>query len=261
MRTGLLVSCFLHLCIAGLFLGNLPLFRRPLPEPVRTVSVELVSATESVMNAPLPSPSPDVEDTQREPSVSPSPVSVPEKAPALFRPARNDMAAAEEVVTDVEEAVEESPPALDFDALDTLIDRVREEEKVRGRQARDLSPPPDRQLRSAGSLDMDDRARMQEAVARCWNAGAIAGAPRPEGLVVIVDFELDRTGELLSAPVVVNAVQIALSGNAFWKVAGQLAVRAVAACAPYDFLPDSRYDMWREFRITFDPREMTGSGR
>ena len=73
-----------------------------------------------------------------------------------------------------------------------------------------------------------------------------------------IDFELDRNGELVADPRVANAMQITMSGNRFWKVAEQMALRAVVSCAPYDFLPQDRYETWREFRVNFDPSEMVG---
>src|SRR3990167_11375742 len=74
-----------------------------------------------------------------------------------------------------------------------------------------------------------------------WNASAIIGAPQPEKLVVEIDIDLNRDGSLAGAPRVVNALEINLSGNRFWKVAEQNAIRAVQACAPYDFFDPSRY--------------------
>ena len=99
---------------------------------------------------------------------------------------------------------------------------------------------------------------MRAAVERCWNAAAIIGAPEPENLVVTLEFELNRDGSLTSAPRVVNALQINLSGNRFWKVAEREAISAVVKCAPYDFLPQDRYDTWKEFKLNFDPSQMVG---
>ena len=99
---------------------------------------------------------------------------------------------------------------------------------------------------------------MRAAIARCWNASTIIGAPEPEKLLVVIDFELNRDGTLASQPRVVNELQINLSGNQFWRVARREAASAVVKCAPYDFLPQERYETWKEFRFNFDPSLMVG---
>jgi len=99
---------------------------------------------------------------------------------------------------------------------------------------------------------------MRAAVKRCWQAGAIIGAPEPEKLVVLVEFELNRDGSLVGQPRVANATQINLSGNRFWKVAEQNAVRAVVGCQPYSFLPQDQYETWKELELNFDPSQMAG---
>ena len=35
------------------------------------------------------------------------------------------------------------------------------------------------------------------------------------------------------------------------------AVRAVLSCAPYEF-PSEKYELWKEIKFTFDPRNMLG---
>jgi hypothetical protein len=93
---------------------------------------------------------------------------------------------------------------------------------------------------------------------RCWNSGTIIGAPEPEKLVVVIEFELNRDGSLASQPRVANALQISMSPNRFWKIAEREALSAVIKCAPYDFLPVERYESWKEFRFNFNPADMVG---
>ena len=107
-------------------------------------------------------------------------------------------------------------------------------------------------------LTASDKAKMRAAVQECWSSGIIIGAPEPEKLLVTLDIDLNRDGTLSGAPRVVNSLQISLSGNRFWKVAEREAVAAVNKCAPYDFLPQERYETWKEFRFNFNPAEMVG---
>ncbi|MBI1393168.1 MAG: hypothetical protein GC152_10560 [Alphaproteobacteria bacterium] len=107
-------------------------------------------------------------------------------------------------------------------------------------------------------LAASDITKIRAAVSRCWNASAIVGAPEPEKLQVRLEVRLNRDGSLLENPKVLNATQINLSGNRFWKVAEQNAVRAVVQCQPYDFLKADRYDAWKEIEFVFDPSQMAG---
>jgi hypothetical protein len=99
---------------------------------------------------------------------------------------------------------------------------------------------------------------MRAAVGRCWQTQALIGAPEPEKLLVQLEVELNRDGTLRGQPRVANGLQISLSGNQFWKVAEQVAIRAVVSCQPYDFLAADRYDSWKDMQLNFDPREMAG---
>ncbi|MEM9263008.1 MAG: hypothetical protein AAGA22_05465, partial [Pseudomonadota bacterium] len=108
------------------------------------------------------------------------------------------------------------------------------------------------------TLSASDITKLRSAVSRCWNASAIVGAPQPEKLKVRLEVRLNRDGTLVRSPKVLNATQINLSGNRFWKVAEQNAIRAVSQCQPYDFLKQDRYDDWKEIEFVFDPTQMAG---
>ena len=45
--------------------------------------------------------------------------------------------------------------------------------------------------------------------------------------------------------------------NGSREVAINAAVRAVLSCAPYEF-PIEKYELWKEIKFTFDPRNMLG---
>ncbi|MGF1544552.1 MAG: hypothetical protein ACFB00_08655, partial [Parvularculaceae bacterium] len=151
------------------------------------------------------------------------------------------------------------PPSndLDLDRLSALVDKAKEDERRAGPQA--SQEGPERPAVGEGDrLSASDVAKMQAKVAGCWNASAVVGAPRPEDLVVVVQFELNRDGTLQGSPRVANALEINLSGNRFWKAAERTAVNAVLSCQPYDFLDPGRYDDWQEIELNFDPSVMAG---
>ena len=142
-----------------------------------------------------------------------------------------------------------------------MIDKEREEEQSSRQAPSQVTEQADRARDAIGAgdrLTASDKAKMRAAVERCWNAGAIIGAPEPEKLRVEILIELNRDGTLATSPKVANAFEINVSGNRFWKVAEQQALRAVVGCAPYDIFPQERYQDWKSFLLNFDPSQMVG---
>lgn len=89
------------------------------------------------------------------------------------------------------------------------------------------------------------RARIQQ----CWNPPA--GQADAKDLIVQVRIRFNQDGSLSVPPAVVN------SGNGTYaRVAAESATRAVVRCAPYTFLPISKYDAWKDVEVTFDPRDL-----
>jgi len=107
----------------------------------------------------------------------------------------------------------------------------------------------------SGELTASENAKLIAAMRRCWTP--LDGAPNPEKLRVEVSFKLRRDGTLQDRPKVLNATQIALSPNRYWKVAQQRAVQAVIECQPYDFFSSERYG--EEFILNFTPNLLGGA--
>ena len=288
MRFGVFASLLLHLAVAGLAVVGLPQARRDYSEPEAYIPLELIAEAElgltTSVPAARPEPEPEEEEApdlpepveeepveeeppapveEAEPEPAPEPAPEPEPAPAPIEPEEEEA----EPEPEPEPAPEPEPEPqqtaeLDLDALSRLIDRERQTERAAPVETPSQTAETAERARPAvgagDRLTASDEAKMKAAVSRCWNASAIIGAPNPETLIVSVDFELNRNGELASSPRVANAMQINLSGNRFWKVAEQTALRAVTTCAPYDFLPQDRYETWKDFRLNFDPSEMVG---
>ncbi|NNE39607.1 MAG: cell envelope integrity protein TolA [Marinicaulis sp.] len=278
MRFGLLISFLLHIAVVGAaFLDLLPIWPRqntiiepyiPL-ELIAEAELDLMTSVPAAAPAPVeeePEPEPDLpeEPVEEEP---PAPVKEPEPEPdpAPVEPEPEPAPVVEDELEEPEPTPKpepEKPEELDLAALSKLIDKERETEQQQQRQTpsqvTEEAETPREAVGAGDRLTASDEAKMRAAVERCWNASAIIGAPEPEKLVVVIEMELNRDGTLVSAPKVANSLQINLSGNRFWKVAEQAALRAVVSCAPYDFLPPDRYATWREFRLNFDPSQMAG---
>lgn len=273
MRFGVLASVLLHACAIGLAFISLPEFLRTKVVEAPVVPIELISEAElaekTSVPAAAPKPKPKAEKPpelpkpkEEEPKPTPKEEVKPQPAP---EPAPEPEVKKPEPEKPKPKPVEKPKPKpkaedLDLDALSALVDKSRKAEAASETDSEAaLEADTARPAIGAGDrLTASEIDKMRAAVSRCWNASAFIGAPEPEKLVVLLDFELNRDGTLRSPPRVANAVEINLSGNRFWKVAEQTAVRAVIACQPYDFLNQATYETWKEFQLNFDPGVMAG---
>ena len=285
MRFGLFASLLLHACIIGAAFLSLPdSWRTKLIEdpvvPIELIAeAELAERTSVPAAAPKPKPEakpePDlpapekIETPKPEPKAEPEPAPAPEPPPAKEPEPEPAPAEPEPKPEPKPEPPKPKPKPkpepknddLDLDALSALVDKARDNQPTSSGGASDPALEADTARAAIGAgdrLTASEIDKMRAAVARCWNASAIIGAPEPEKLVVVLDIDLNRDGSLKGQPRVVNAMQINMSGNRFWKVAEQNAVRAVSACQPYDFFDQSRYQEWNAFTLNFDPSLMAG---
>lgn len=272
MRFGVFTSILFHLCAVGLAFVSLPDFLRTKVVESPVIPIELIAEAELAEKtsvpaaAPKPKPKtekppdlPKPEEIKPAPKPEPKPKVEPEPAPAP----KPEEKKPEPKVEPVKPKTEKPKPKnedLDLDALSALVDKSRKTEASSDADSTaELEADRAREAVGAGDrLAASEIDKMRAAVSRCWNASAIIGAPEPEKLVVEIDIDLNRDGTLSGAPRVVNSLEINLSGNRFWKVAEQNAVRAVQACQPYDFFDPARYQDWKAFTLNFDPSQMAG---
>lgn len=270
MRSGFVASLALHAGAMALAFVSLPEFLRTRVVDAPVVPIDLIDEAElgkltSVPAAapkpkPLPEkkPEPPAAETPEPPKAEEKKEPEPKKEPPPAE-AKNDPEKDPPKKDPPKKDPPKKPDDLDLDALAALIDKSKKKTPPDGDAAAAEEAERAREAIGAGDrLTVTEIDKMRAAVARCWNASAILGAPNPEALVVEIDIDLNRDGTLAGTPRVVNATAIALSGNRFWKVAEQNAVRAVQACAPYDFFDPARYQDWKAFTLNFDPSIMAG---
>ncbi len=271
MRFGVVASVLLHLCAMGLAFLSIPENWRPKVAPEPYVPIEIISKAElaertsvpAMAKAPPPEIKPEPKPPAPEEKVEPPKPKLEEKKPEPKpEPAPAPEVKKEEKRPDPPKPKPKpkAPEDLDLDRLSALVDKEKQKEKA-PEEAPAGVPQGERDQQQVGAGDRlaaSDIAKMKARIRDCWQASALIGAPEPEKLRVEVQFELNLNGTLKSQPRVVNSLQISLSGNQFWKVAEQVAVRAVIQCQPYDFLAPERYEIWREMQLNFDPTEMAG---
>ncbi|MEZ5921024.1 MAG: hypothetical protein R3C60_06685 [Parvularculaceae bacterium] len=280
MRFGVAASILLHACLIGFAFVSLPSFLRTKIIEAPVVPIELISEAELAKETSVPAaaPKPKPEEKKPEPEEKPAPQpkaeeKAPEPEPAPLPEPKKEEPKKEEPKPEAKKE-EPKPPVekpkptpkpkpknddLDLDALSALVDKAKKEAPSgEVADAVEEADQPRARIGTGDRLTASEIDKMRAAISRCWNAGAIIGAPNPEKLIVVIDIDLNRDGSLKGDPRVVNALEISLSGNRFWQVAQQNAVRAVIACQPYDFFDQTRYNEWSAFSLHFDPSQMAG---
>jgi hypothetical protein len=142
-------------------------------------------------------------------------------------------------------------------ARDAFEDLLRNYDKDRGaRQETGETADTTRPGAGAGTGDtvaIRDRvtALNRRAMLRCWRMPA--DLPDPERLVVVLEFDLDRNGNLRGQPRVVSPTNYTFDGP--MRTAVEHAQRAVRSCDftffPQDPVVGERYEAWDELRFRF----------
>ncbi len=272
MRFGVVASILLHFCVLGLAFLKLPDFFRTHIESEPYVPIEIISEAELALKTSVPAmtktPTPEEKPEPPKPKEisPPEPKPLEAKTPDLEPPPlpKPEEKKPEPKAEKKPELPKEKPKPkeaddLDFDKLSALVNKEKKKEAAEAPSESSVQGDRDQQRVGAGDkLTASDIQKMRAAILRCWNVSAVSGAPDANKLIVSVEFELNRDGSLRGPPRVANALQISLSGNQFWKVAQQYAVRAVVTCAPYTFFPQERYEDWKEWQLDFDPTQAAG---
>ena len=278
---GFFLSAGLHLAAALAFVVAWPMLRRE-PVVLPSVPIELLSEAEiaEMIEVPeamraeepeldQPEPEPEPEEVEPEPvpetpppTPEPEPEPLPEPEPEP-EPQPEEPEVVEEPEPEPEEPKVTPPdpepkPEPEDDPLagldDALLDLDPDKQERRQPNEVDEGQGAERDQERVGlgeRLLANEEAAVLARMERCWVP--LTGAPDASELVVSLRFELTREGALVEPPSVLNDREINRSGNAFWRVARDRAVSAVEDCAPYDFLSEERYSVWREFTMNFYP--------
>ena len=274
MKLGLPISLALHV---GVF-GGFTLFAadaKPLAE-AKIIPVEILSvAPQTNVAAAIKPPKRVIIEEQPEIMTSPTPMENAEEiAPEVNLTPKDEPVEKQAEIILEEEAIpieepdpepipdpEPEPPTFDLDALSGLIDKSRE-----------TAPEANQQVvleSEVAQIRYDDIARRAEgegsgqaateadlvanAMYKCWRMPA--AAQDAENLQVRLNVKLVIGGYVESVSLIDQAASRRLSpGNAYWDVAERSAVAAVNKCAPYDFLPEARYGVWRELILNLRPQ-------
>lgn len=114
------------------------------------------------------------------------------------------------------------------------------------RQTSSLSPGP--------KMSMSEIDALRRQIEQCWSPPA--GAPEAENLVVEVDLTINPDGRVQQAQIVDTA---RMFRDPYYRAAAESVLRAIKNphCTPLKLPPD-KYDLWRETKLTFNPRDLMG---
>lgn len=272
IKLGLPISLALHI---GVF-GGFTFFAaeaKPLTEAT-VIPVEILTvAPETNVSAAIKPPKQEIPDTQPEIMTSPTPMENAEEVAPEINTAPQEEAAEKqaELVPDITEDAEPIPepeqepepkaPSFDLDALSGLIDKARETAPEANQQVALESETAQarfddiarRAVGEGSGLAATEADLVANAMYKCWRMPA--AAKDAENLQVRLNVKLVIGGHVESVKLIDQAASRRLSpGNEYWDVAERSAIAAVNKCAPYDFLPEDRYGVWRELILNLRPQ-------
>ena len=236
---------------------------KPLSE-AKIVPVQILTvAPETNISAAIKPPKPVVREEEPEIMTSPTPAeNVEEVAPEIkTAPKAPPVEKVAEITPEPEPEPEPEKPSFDLDALSGLIDKTRETAPVANQQValeseRAQARFEDIARRAAGEgsgLTATEADLVANALYKCWRMPA--AAKDAENLQVRLNVKLVLGGHVESVTLIDQAASRRLSpGNEYWDVAERGAIAAVNKCAPYDFLPEARYGIWRELILNLRPQ-------
>ena len=109
--------------------------------------------------------------------------------------------------------------------------------------------PEEKNLTEGPIITAGEISNMRSQIEMCWNPPVgVRGAASQR---VQVKIALNKDGTIS------NVEPITRDSNGYREVAINAAVRAVLSCAPYEF-PTEKYELWKEIKFTFDPRNILG---
>ena len=290
IKLGLPISLALHLTVFGgftLFSASAKPLEPGKVIPVEILSVDEVTNVSASIKQPKPKPKPKVEppevmttqtpmknaenegetvkitpkDATPEKPVEPiipkeTDEPVPEKQAEVIVPVETE----DPVIIEPETPKEAEPPTFDLNKIAGLVDKTRETAPDKNQQIALQSETNNirydefaREAVGEGSgMSATEIDLLVSAMQKCWRMPA--AAQDAENLRVRLSVNFILGGHVENVELIDQAASRRLSpGNPFWAQAEREAISAVHKCAPYDFLPDERYGVWRELVLNLRP--------
>jgi len=277
MKLGVPISLGLHASVVGVgliaFSGPVKPFEESRIIPIEIVTIAKDTNISAAIRRPKKVDLPEAEDDL--PMTLETPMQNAQEEAADISERREEVVekTAEAIVRDSDIAPSEAPdipvsdsappeaPAFDLDKLAGLVNKTRDTAPLANQQ-RALQSEQNfyrfaesaREGSGAGTdMTLSEMDALQSAMYKCWRMPS--DARNPEKLIVTLDVSLLPGGFVDDVKLTRKLQNRGRDpSNPFWDVAEQRALRAVSQCAPYDFLPDERYQDWRRLTLNFAPQ-------
>ena len=234
------------------------------PAPKKT---EEVKKTE-----PAPKPAEEVKKAAKEPEAAPPKPEAKKEQPKKEEPKPLDTAALADTLKTIEDKPpekkpeekkpekkaekkpEKKKPKLDMDQIAAFLNKT-DEEKAAPEQPSELAAEPAQGETNLQGTDDRLAATFVEALVQrireCWT---VPPGAREANIVVKVRFGLNPDGSVIGVPEIRNP-----SADPLFDATARSAVAAVMECQAYSFLPQDKYDLWKDLIINFNPNMMFDS--
>ena len=221
--------------------------REPTPAPITEEMADAVAAAIDAAATEADAPAEKAETAPAQPQFASLPTNAPK---ALFRPARPNRAQTTERRKEAVAAASTPKEQGERRVADEIAALLNREKPSGGGAAASVTPASLGGSRTnATTLSNSEMDMLRRAIGRCWNPPA--GVMNAGELVVKVSMKLDRAGEVIGRPTIVEK-----AGGRTGQIAAEAAVRAMRRCAPYTDLPADKFETWSEVVVNFDPRDM-----
>ena len=138
---------------------------------------------------------------------------------------------------------------------DVSKEKPREKEKKPEKKVvKNVAPAPPRPSLDQ-RLTISELDSIRRQIEACWSIPA--GARDAENLIVDISVVMNPDGTVQRAEIVDRS---RLTSDPFYRAAAESALRAVLhpRCSPL-ILPPRKYQQWRRFTLSFNPKELIGS--
>jgi outer membrane biosynthesis protein TonB len=227
--------------------------------PAPKVAEKEVKAVREASAEPPPEPSKDTPKPDKPKDAAPPPD--PNLLKDLIKstvtdtpdPKKSDTPKVVEKPKDKPKKPEKKQPKLDPDQIAAFLNKV--DESKAPAPASDQTAKPVAGIANLQGTDSELSATIIQAlvqrVRECWNVPAGA---REANVIVKVHFGLNTDGTVIGTPEVMNP-----SADPLFDATARSAVAAVIDCQAYNFLPQDKYDLWKDLIINFNPNMMFDS--
>jgi outer membrane biosynthesis protein TonB len=288
-RQSAIFSALFHIAIIVIAFFGLPQFRRPLPALAPPIAIEVVTIAD-VTNPPPgrkdvpedkkaeaekpetkktpaaaeePKPTEKVPEKPKEPD-EPKVAAVPklpEKLPEKKEEPKPEPKATVEpaqprVKAKPKPKPEPQPKPADMASVLKNVAKLKKDAPVAPKEQEAKAEPRGAATNNPNKpLTISELDAIRRQIERCWNVPA--GAKDAQEIVVEIHVEMNADRTVYRADYV---DQKRVNSDPFYRTMAESAMRAILRCgreSPLQLPPD-KYDTWRSFTLSFNPREMLG---